>query len=181
MVCMCVCVFFRSKMHLSTLSILLLVSCALMVTGNQASDAYLHNMEGARSATPLGIYGDVRQNKEHRQRRALSGIRFLQAFTNLKSIVKTAFLSTKSSFGTRIYAKVGTHENALADFTSLGPKNVLRAENELHGRVGNQDITLLLHDNGSSVMFINSIRIVYADNIYQAWADMLKIRQKFGS
>ena len=171
-------------MRLSALSMLLLVSCAVMIHRNQASDIGLNTLE---SADPLGgyrIYGDVQQSNENLQRRSLYWpwfkLKFQQAW---KSIIKTTFSFKPVRLGNeefKFYAKVGTPDTALADFKSLGPKRVKKIEGGLEGRAGNQDI-MLENYAGYSIMWLSNKAksttelhkiIVYAENRAKATAAM---------
>ena len=166
-------------MQLSTLSLLLVLLAAATIIGNQASDTGLNTVERARSTNILGkyrIYGDVRQSSNHRQKRTMSP--FLKGW---KSILKSTVSVKSAQFGSlklKMFAKVGTSDNAIADFNLLAPKRVVKIPGVgLVGRTGNQEI-IVTHNSNAVIMYMTNISnpktplrlIVYAENRAEAKA-----------
>ena len=138
-------------MHLATLILLLLGPCSAVPLDNDHEDdtgayrnvADTNHLYGERY--PGGLinyraYINTNQRHDDRHKRALSP--FLQAF---KAILKTTFGYRRMKvLGTerKMFAKVGTYDDAVADFHSLGATNIVPEKYGLRGQVGNQVIEL---------------------------------------
>lgn len=111
------------------------------------------------------VHVNKNHRKDQRQRRAFSP--FLLAW---RKILKTTLGSKQYSFiGIRkkTFVKIGTLNNAVDDFYSLGPTRIQQEQGSLNGFAGNQVIrleTAIVHDRELPILYVlsgKSARVVY--------------------
>ena len=134
------------NVHVSTVG-LLLVS---FISGSAVATHYWHfgspgghdkdKFTDALARGRVFVGFDTRRSNDHRQKRAGASL-FTKAMSQLlKSTF--GFRWVKLSDGSKVqsFIKVGTVEDAFADFNSFGPTGVTQVGNKLSGRAGRQAV-----------------------------------------
>ena len=112
-----------------------LALCTTWATVNEAMET--GRIRNEKVAQRVRVFGDTISTKDHRQKRAVWSP-FQRAW---RAIVRSTIYGSKihdnQFWRYKTYVKVGTFDNALADFKSLGPKMIPNPDEGYHGLVGN--------------------------------------------